>query len=158
VSRILQLGRRGQGWFLLQLLLIAAIAGSSFTGIYCPLSVQSFPTVSGIVVAFAGLVVLVVGVTALGRSFTPPPRPHSRAEFHERGPYRFVRHPIYAGVILAAFGWSFAEAPVALAPSGLRAVLFDLKSRREEQLPVGRSPSYAAYRGGGTPRFVPLLY
>ncbi len=157
MSRIPELGRRGEGWLVLQGLLFAAIVASSFAGVYWPGAVESFLAVLGLGVGVAGVVVLVLGVLALGRSFTPLPRPHPRAEFRERGPYRFVRHPIYGGIILVAFGWSVAEAPVALAPSCLLAVLFDLKSRREEAWLIERYPAYAGYRGR-TRRFVPRLY
>jgi len=157
VSRVPELGRRGGGWLILQALLAAAVVGCSFLGVYWPHRAESFLGVLGFVVAVAGLAVLVLGVLALGRSFTPLPRPHPRAEFREGGPYRFVRHPIYGGVILVAFGWSIADAPVALAPSALLAVLFDLKSRREEAWLVERYPAYASYRER-TRRFVPLLY
>ena len=157
MSRIPEFGRRGEGWVALQLFLFGAIVGCSFAGVYWPHAAESFLAVLGFVVAAAGLVALVLGAVALGRSFTPLPRPHARAQFREGGPYRFVRHPIYGSVILVAFGWSIAEAPVALAPSGLLAVLFDLKSRREEAWLVERYPAYASYRER-TRRFVPLIY
>jgi protein-S-isoprenylcysteine O-methyltransferase Ste14 len=157
VSRIPELGRRGEGWVVLQLLLFAAVAGCGFVGVYWPHRAESFLAVLGLVVALAGLAVLTLGAVALGSSFTPLPHPHPRAAFRQGGPYSFVRHPIYGGVILVALGWSIAEAPVALVPTALLALLFDLKARREEAWLVERYPEYAGY-SERTRRFVPLLY
>src|SRR5438094_198258 len=157
-SRLPELGRRGEGWVVLQLLLFAAIAGCGFVGVYWPHSVESFFTVLGLVVALAGAVVLLLGVAAIGRPFTALPRPHPRAQLRQGGIFGFVRHPIYGGVILVALGWSIAEAPLGLIPTVLLAVLLDLKARREEAWLVERYADYAGYRARTPHRFVPWLY
>jgi protein-S-isoprenylcysteine O-methyltransferase Ste14 len=158
VSRVPELGRRGEGWFAFQLLLFAAIVGCGFAGVYWPHSVESFFGVLGLVVAVAGAIVLALGVLALGRSFTPLPRPHPRSEFRRGGPFKRVRHPIYGGAILVALGWSIAEAPLGLVPTALLVGFFDLKARREEAWLLERYPEYAAYREHTPHRFVPWLY
>jgi len=157
VSRLPALGRRGEGWVALQLVLVAAIIGCGFVHLYWPDGAESFLAVLGIVVAVAGAVVLVLAVVALGASFTPLPRPHARAELRRGGPYRVVRHPIYGAVTLIALGLSLAEAPLALVPTALLALLFDLKARREEEWLLERYPDYAAYRAH-TWRLVPWVY
>jgi protein-S-isoprenylcysteine O-methyltransferase Ste14 len=74
------------------------------------------------------------------------------------GIYRRLRHPIYAGLILLALGWSLLTASVlALVLTGAFAVLLDLKARREEVWLRDRFPGYAAY-AARTRRFVPGLY
>jgi protein-S-isoprenylcysteine O-methyltransferase Ste14 len=158
MSRVPELGPRGEGWVALQILLFAAVVGCGFLGVYWPHSLESFLGVLGLVAGVAGLVVLLLGALSLGRSFTPLPRPHARAEFRQGGPFKLVRHPIYGGVILIALGWSLAEAPLALIPTALLAGLFDLKSRREETWLTERYPEYAAYRARTPNRFVPWLY
>jgi protein-S-isoprenylcysteine O-methyltransferase Ste14 len=157
MPRVPELGRRGEGWVALQALLLAAVAGCGFVGVYWPHAAESFLAVLGRVIAVAGVVVLVSGAAALGSSFTPLPRPHPRAAFREGGPYRLVRHPVYGGVLLVALGWAVAEAPLALVPTLLLALLFDLKSRREEAWLLERYPEYTRYRER-THRFVPGLY
>src|SRR5213593_3381276 len=77
-SRLPELGRRGEGWVVLQLLLGAAIAGCGFVGVYWPGSVESFFGVLGLLIAVAGVLLVVLGVLALGSSFTPLPRPPAR--------------------------------------------------------------------------------
>jgi protein-S-isoprenylcysteine O-methyltransferase Ste14 len=157
MSRVPELGRRGEGWVVLQCVLFAAILACGFLGVYWPHGAESFLAVLGLVIALAGVVVLASGAAALGSSFTPLPRPHAGAAFRQGGPYRLVRHPVYGGVILVALGWSVAEAPLALVPTFLLVVLFDLKARREEAWLVERYPEYADYRQH-TSRFLPGLY
>ncbi len=45
---------------------------------------------------------MVVAATALGRGLTAAPLPNSHAELRTGGLYRFVRHPIYSGLLLFA--------------------------------------------------------
>jgi len=111
-----------------------------------------------LLIAVAGTLLVVLGVLALGRSFTPLPRPRGRTRLRESGIFRLVRHPVYGGTILIGLGWSLADAPLGLIPTTLLALLFDLKARREEAWLIERFPRYAAYRAR-TPRgFVPWLY
>src|SRR6266487_2967217 len=157
-SRLPELGPRGEGWVVLQLLLVAAIAGCGFVGVYWPGSVESFFGVLGLLLAVVGAFLVVLGVLSLGSSFTPLPRPRARTRLGEAGIFRLVRHPVYGGAILVGLGWSLADAPLGLIPTALLALLFDLKARREEAWLIERFPRYAAYRAR-TPRgFVPWLY
>ena len=156
--QIPELGRRGGGWVALQSLLFLAIVGCGFAGVSPPSSAEPFVAVFGLLVAFVGAAALVLGVASLGRSFTPFPRPLEGATLRQRGPFEHVRHPIYAGVILLALGWSAAEAPLGLVPTALLATLFDLKARREEAWLDERYPEYADYLRRTPHRFVPFLY
>lgn len=143
---------------MLQLLLGAAIAGCGFVGVYWPGSADSFLGILGLLIAVAGTLLLVLGVLALGRSFTPLPRPRVRTRLRQSGIFRLVRHPVYGGAILLGLGWSLADAPLGLIPTALLALLFDLKARREEAWLIERFPEYAAYRARTPRRFVPWLY
>jgi protein-S-isoprenylcysteine O-methyltransferase Ste14 len=71
--------------------------------------------------------------------------------------YRIVRHPMYGGGLVLAFGWALASSPMAVAPVAALAVLFELKSRREEAWLVERYPDYPAYRRRTRWKFVPGL-
>jgi hypothetical protein len=78
-DRLPELGPRGEGWLVLQLLLGAAIIGCGFAGVYWPGSADSFLGILGLLIAVAGVLLVVVGVLSLGRSFTP---------CHDRAPAR----------------------------------------------------------------------
>ena len=86
------------------------------------------------------------------------PRPREGGRLVETGAYRLVRHPIYGGLILGAFGWGLLTAsPVALAGAVVLAAFFDLKSRREEVWLVEQLDGYDRYRDR-TRRLLPWLY
>jgi protein-S-isoprenylcysteine O-methyltransferase Ste14 len=114
--------------------------------------------VLGLLVAVAGLLLVLLGLGALGRSLTPFPRPHARAELREGGVLKLVRHPIYGGLLLVALAWSLAEAPLACVPTLLLALVFDLKARREEEWLSERYTAYDAYRQRTPHRLLPWLY
>ena len=157
-SRLPELGPRGEGWVVLQLLLGAAIAGCGFVGVYWPGSADSFLGILGLLIAVAGALLVLLGVLSLGSSFTPLPRPRARTRLRQGGIFRLVRHPVYGGAILIGLGWSLVDAPLGLIPTALLVLLFDLKARREEAWLSERFPAYAAYRAGTPRRFVPWLY
>ncbi len=105
--------------------------------------------------ALAGLVMIAVGAIALGRGLTAAPLPNAHAELRTGGLYRFVRHPIYTGLLLFALArtltsdnwWTVAACAALL-------VLINSKARWEEQHLVARFPGYSDY-AANTPRFVP---
>lgn len=86
-----------------------------------------------------------------------------QAERHHRvvssGPYAFVRHPMYSGIMLFFFGvplllgswWGAAIAPVF-------AVLFAIRARIEERALVEGLPDYADYAARVRYRLVPGLW
>jgi len=57
---------------------------------------------SGLILA--GLALRLVSILTLGRLFTVNVAIHSDHPVVERGPYRFVRHPSYSGLLLAFIG------------------------------------------------------
>ena len=72
--------------------------------------------------------------------------------------FRWVRHPIYSGVLLTALGACLISGSwLALAFWLALCVLLDLKSRREELWLAERHPEYTEYLKQ-TRKFVPWLY
>jgi protein-S-isoprenylcysteine O-methyltransferase Ste14 len=150
------LGPRGEGWFLVQIFLIVAVA-------LAPMGLaqaEIAPPVywAGIILIFAGLLLTTVSVVALGPSMTVLPRPSPRGGLVEAGPYRLIRHPVYAGLVILAVGAGLARASViGLGIAVVLAVFLDLKARREEALLAAKFPGYADYRAR-TARFIPGIY
>jgi protein-S-isoprenylcysteine O-methyltransferase Ste14 len=86
------------------------------------------------------------------------PKPKPDGELVVDGVYAFVRHPIYLGIMLVAFGWSVAmDSLYALIVALIYVVFYDLKSRREEAWLREQFPDYRVY-AAHTKRFVPYVY
>ncbi|MDQ2982888.1 MAG: isoprenylcysteine carboxylmethyltransferase family protein [Actinomycetota bacterium] len=143
---------------MVQFALLALVATSAFTEVYWSDPIAGTLAIVGLVALGAGLMLLLLGVFALGRSLTPSPHPAQGGRLVERGVYGSVRHPIYGAAILICLGWSLVESPLGLVPTALLVVLFDLKARLEEDLLEERYPPYAGYRERTPWRFLPGLY
>ena len=118
-----------------------------------------FPAVRVISLAMlaAGLAMIGWASFTLGREITPHPAPTANAELRTDGPYGFVRHPIYTGVIVLAAGVTIGSGSLlrALAFVLLVAVL-SVKARYEEKLLTERFPGYPSY-AHRTPRLFPRI-
>lgn len=105
-----------------------------------------------------GFLVAAAGLRVLEPRLTPFPRPRHDARLETRGIYAYLRHPIYAGLIIAALGWSLLWVSRAGLWHALAlAIFFDLKADREERWLRERFSDYAAY-AKRVRRFVPGIY
>lgn len=105
--------------------------------------------------AVVGAVIMLVGGTALGRGLTAVPLPNAHAVLRTGGLYRWVRHPIYSGLLLLTASVTLASGSVArLVVLALLVALLTVKARWEEVRLTRRFPGYAEY-AARTPRFVP---
>jgi len=105
----------------------------------------------------AGVAIGLWSALYLGRGLTPSPLPNGSTDLVTRGPYRFVRHPIYTAVILLGIGMAIRSGSwiVTVALVGL-VVLFSVKSRWEEMHLADTFPGYEQYTTA-TGRFVPRI-
>ena len=163
MTRIPSLGPRGEGWVALQGVCFALIAAAIYAGPHDPnedLGLAGTRQLLGYVIGVVGAVLIGSGIGELrrARALTAMPRPKDDAAFADRGAFRFVRHPIYGGLILVALGLAIIT-PWAgtFIAAGLLAIVLDLKRRREEIWLLARYPTYAAYRAR-TKALIPLLY
>ncbi|HSO01764.1 MAG TPA: isoprenylcysteine carboxylmethyltransferase family protein [Gaiellaceae bacterium] len=103
-------------------------------------------TLVGLPLAVVGAAGFVWSARSLGKSLTPYPRPRADGELIEKGPYRFVRHPIYAAGLLFFLGIALASSlPATLAAFALGA-LWWRKAAVEEAHLAARFPEYDDYR------------
>lgn len=151
------LGRRGEGWFLLQLVLFGAIAASGVDGPAWGGRARPVGAAAGILLISCGGILALRGVLDLRDNLTPFPRPLAGARLVKSGAYSLVRHPIYGGLILGAGGWGLLTAsPLALLGAVVLAAFFNLKSRREEAWLADQFEEYDAYRSR-TKRLLPWI-
>jgi protein-S-isoprenylcysteine O-methyltransferase Ste14 len=157
MARLPDLGRRGEGWVILQVALLIPLALAGLLGPAWSGPARVVTSALGIALMAGGLVLAVRGIRDLGASLTPLPHPTADATLVEDGVYARVRHPIYGGLIVGGFGWALLTAsPTALGLAIVVTVFFRLKSAREETWLVERFPGYADYRTR-TARFIPWI-
>ena len=118
-----------------------------------PLNLRIIPQVAP--TAWVAAVLCVIGLVfacwarvSLGRNWSGVVTLKEGHELVERGPYRFVRHPIYTGIITMFFATALALGHLAgFAATLLMFASFWIKLRDVEQLMLQQFPDqYAAYR------------
>jgi protein-S-isoprenylcysteine O-methyltransferase Ste14 len=155
------LGPHGEGWVVGQVALIGLVVVLGLPG---PRRIPPESVIGwvgfllGVAAIGIGAWLLIRGVADLGRSLSPLPRPRPDGRLIDTGIYARLRHPIYAGMIVAAFGWSALTGSLgALVATLLLAVFLDAKARREEAWLLERYDGYADYRRRSK-RFLPGIY
>jgi protein-S-isoprenylcysteine O-methyltransferase Ste14 len=158
MTRLPALGPRGEGWVLIQGVILVAIGMGGLLGPAWDGDARIVTSAVGIILIIAGGILAVRGVVDLREALTALPYPRAGASLVDTGAYRLVRHPIYGGLILGGLGWGLlAASPVSLLGSAALFVFFDLKSRREEAWLTRTYVGYPDYRAR-TKKFFPLAY
>ena len=113
---------------------------------------------SGALVAVAGLVLLTWAHQTLGANFSGALKLQAEHQMVTRGPYRWVRHPIYSAIVMVAAGIGLLTGNgLILALPLAFAVFFVLRAPREEAMMAsGFGEQYRAYHQR-TGRFLPRL-
>jgi protein-S-isoprenylcysteine O-methyltransferase Ste14 len=112
----------------------------------------------GVVLGITGGLLFSRSARALGAQMTPEIRVQEGHRLIRTGPYRYVRHPVYTGILLTALGQTLLFlSPLAGSLTILLAVLAVYRARLEEELlgsPEAFGAEYAAY-ATRTGRFLP---
>jgi protein-S-isoprenylcysteine O-methyltransferase Ste14 len=149
----------GVGWVIAQgalfiFFLMALLSGESVGDVPGLILAQ----VMGLVLAVAGAALSVWSLTQHGWSVSPFPRPVDGARLVSSGPYRFVRHPMYSGIVLFTLGVGLAYAnPAVLLASFTFLVFFMAKTGHEEDMLVEGVPGYRTYRSNVPWRLIPFV-
>jgi protein-S-isoprenylcysteine O-methyltransferase Ste14 len=126
-----------------------------------PLGVQSggdwnfIPPLLGGLIAVLGIVIQFSAKLSLGRSFGCVP---ALRGLKTSGPYRYVRHPIYAGYLLTHVGF------LAMNPSGWNLAIYvgcyaaQIPRLLAEERMLSRDAHYADYQATVRYRLIPGLY
>lgn len=114
--------------------------------------------IAGLLLSALGGLVSLFAVFHLGSNLTPLPHPKAGATLVITGMCRFVRHPIYFGIILMAVGFALlVQGSITLFEAVLLGLFFDVKSRREELWLIEHFASYPDYQKR-VRKLIPFLY
>lgn len=134
----------------IQFILIAAILLMASDEVNVP-----WIYVGGVLLIAPGIVILVISFKNLGRSLTANPVPLETGKLIETGIYKYVRHPIYTGLLLAMLGSVVQSMDIVKFFVWLALLaLLTYKAKFEESLLAKKYPSYVDYMKR-TGRFVP---
>ena len=101
----------------------------------------------GVVLCAAGVGVMVAARIHLGRNWGMPTSRKEHPELITSGPYAYVRHPIYCGIILAMFGTMIGASVFWAVPLLLFTLYFVYAAHREEDFMIAQFPEqYPAYQ------------
>jgi len=123
-------------------------------------SMPAWVGVIGIVISMMAIVLGMVTRAHLGRSYAPSPFRRTKDMLVESGPYRWIRHPLYAAALLWVIGWPLIMASVLAAAIALILVIPAILKRiqtEEAELLRQYGEQYEAYRGR-TWRLIPFVY
>lgn len=128
----------------IQFLLLGGVAFISSKNIF--LDNQIISTL-GTVIEIIGFVILILGFRGLGPSLTANPVPLKNAKLITTGIYQRVRHPIYAGLIVATIGMVIANGSLVKFYFWVPLVaLLISKIKFEEALLISTYPEYQKYQ------------
>ncbi len=154
-------GSRGEWYLAVQAVLFLLLVAGPF--IFRWISAWEFKgswftSLSGSALFFAGIIIAATGVISLGKNLTPLPLPRENSALIVTGAYRYVRHPIYSGIIFMAFGWAlWRHNWITVGLALLLSAFFDIKSRFEERLLQAKFPAYMEYRKR-VRKLLPFIY
>lgn len=154
-------GARGEWYVVAQVGLFALVVLGPRTSAGLPAwsaTAVRATTVVGLALMLAGALLSVAGLLRLGPNLTPLPYPKDCSELVDTGAYAIVRHPIYSGLILGAFGWGlWVHGWLTLLWAIVLFAFFDVKSRLEERWLAEKFAAYSAYREH-VKKLIPWVY
>jgi protein-S-isoprenylcysteine O-methyltransferase Ste14 len=114
--------------------------------------------VAGALIVIAGLAFAVWARIYLGKNWGMPMSVRENPELVTGGPYRFVRHPIYTGVLLGLFGTALAVASIWFYIFIFAGIYFIYSALQEEKLMAQKFPDqYPAYKKR-TKMLIPFVF
>lgn len=150
------MGNRGVIWVVVQAALLLLLLVVPRIGPLWP-APDVFRGIGALLVVI-GILLLTWSALSMKQSLTAFPRPLPQGRLVTTGPYRFVRHPMYLGVVVGALGLALAtHSPLRLAIAAALLVFFNMKAGNEEGWLQEKHPQYAAYKSR-VKKLVPWIY
>jgi protein-S-isoprenylcysteine O-methyltransferase Ste14 len=161
-----KMGRNVRSWdkvimslysvLLFMLLILSGLDGGRFRWAPVPLPMQALGWAA--VILAGGLVFWVTSVNTFLSRYARLQDERGQQTV-TRGPYRWIRHPMYLGVIVLMLGIPLVlESYWALVPGGLIGVLFIIRTALEDKFLQADLPGYKAYAKQVRYRLVPGIW
>jgi protein-S-isoprenylcysteine O-methyltransferase Ste14 len=150
---------RTRSFFGVRIVIIIVIVATKPLWRHAHLVIHSWPlALVGTALFLCGLGVAVWARLCMGANWGMPMTLKQEPELVQDGPYRYVRHPIYSGLILAFIGTTMATSLVVLIVVVPLSAYFVWSARTEEQILSRAMPSsYPGYMAH-TKMLVPFVY
>jgi protein-S-isoprenylcysteine O-methyltransferase Ste14 len=119
-----------------------------------------FPVLGWIAAALSliGVAFAIWARVHLGSNWSPRPAVKEHHELVTSGPYAYVRHPIYTGVVLMAFATLLTGSMFGIGVFIIASFFYILRIHKEEKIMLNLFPNeYPAYQSR-TKRLVPFLW
>ncbi|MDG2432333.1 isoprenylcysteine carboxylmethyltransferase family protein [Flavobacterium sp.] len=101
----------------------------------------------GLSFSIIGFLIALLAVLQLNKNISPFPTPKENAVLLENGLFKYVRHPIYTGIIFMLMGYSVYQNSIyKLCITGLLMLLFYIKTDYEENQLIKKFPEYIFYK------------
>lgn len=92
------------------------------------------------------------------KNYSPFPEPKSGGQFVQKGVYKYIRHPMYTGVILIAVALLLSNPSItAFIVFAALVYILDEKADLEEKLLTKQHSEYKNYQAS-TKKFIPFVY
>lgn len=101
----------------------------------------------GLILAIIGFLIVLSAILQLNKNLSPFPTPKNNSVLIQNGLYKFVRHPIYSGIILLFLGYGiYQDSIFKLLITFLLFILFYFKTNYEENQLQKKFPEYTLYK------------
>ncbi|TKB97672.1 methyltransferase family protein [Pedobacter cryophilus] len=133
------------------------ILGYFFIPRFLAFELPNYIQIFALILSIFGLFIIVLALIQLNKNLTPFPSPKANAVLIKEGLYRYVRHPIYTGIIFFVFFYALHTHHLPrLFLALLLYGLFSFKSIYEEAMLINKFAEYKNYQKH-TGRFFPRL-
>ena len=145
-------------------LVVVIVAAIHFTGaggwlrtVYIYQAHNTLLGAIGAALVLSGVGLAIYARLYLGRNWGMPMSRKEEPELVTGGPYAFIRHPIYTGIVLAALGSAIGESVVWVVMLLVFAPYFVYSARREEELMREQFPAQYPQYMRRTKMIVPFV-
>lgn len=142
----------------LALILFRLLNVQNYSAVNHALTNNAWVVLTGFVIFLAGLGIAVWARFYLGKNWGMPMTQKQDPELVTSGPYHYVRHPIYSGILLAMLGTGIASSSFWLIILIVTGIYFTYSAVVEEKLMAKQFPKvYPSYKSK-TKMLIPFVF